>query len=354
MKRGPVIWEAQPLCPDLQERGPCRARPLQTHLFSVLRIQDLRAAGTWKDRTAHLGAPRRVSGRFSLGIRCLRLRAPGHIASAAGHAHVCAFVDIRKAFDTSWVEATLVRLHQVGVTGGMWRTVANFLCGTLSQVRVCGDVSPPWVDTGIAQGRVLSPLLFKLLVNSLAAAIRRASPGVRVAPHSNLRVTCQLYDDLVILAESEGDLQAALDAVTLWSHRWRFSFGVGPQKSAAMVFGPALSRPSCAVSLNGRLLEVVPSYRYAHTVPAVGRPYRPHSRPWPSAFCTKYLVGPLRRPTCLLLALSALHLRSSQCDFRNGVCWRLHSQSCAAGPRAATMGRHLLGWASGNPCASVL
>ena len=68
----------------------------------------------------------------------------------------CAFVDIHKAFDTSWVEATLVRLHQVGVTGGMWRTVANFLCGTLSKVRVCGDVSPPWVDTGIAQGRVLS------------------------------------------------------------------------------------------------------------------------------------------------------------------------------------------------------
>ena len=57
----------------------------------------------------------------------------------------CPFVDIRKAFDTSWVEATLVRLHQVGVTGGMWRTVANFFCGTLSQVRVCGDVSPPWV-----------------------------------------------------------------------------------------------------------------------------------------------------------------------------------------------------------------
>ena len=127
----------------------------------------------------------------------------------------CAFVDIRKAFDTSWVEATLVRLHQVRVTGGMWCTVANFLCGNLSQVRVCGDVSPPWVDTSIAQGRVLSPLLFNLLVNSLAAAIRRASPGARLVPHSDLRFTCHLYvDDLVVLADSEADLQAALDAVT--------------------------------------------------------------------------------------------------------------------------------------------
>ena len=98
-------------------------------------------------------------------VDALRLRQDTHT--------FCAFVDIRKAFDTSWVEATLVRLHQSGVTGGMWRTIANFLCGTLSQVRVRGDVSPPWVDTGIAQGCVLSPLLFNLLVNSLAAAIRR-------------------------------------------------------------------------------------------------------------------------------------------------------------------------------------
>ena len=50
----------------------------------------------------------------------------------------CVFVHIMKAFDTSWVEATLVRLHQAGVTGGMWRTTANFFCGTLSQVRARG------------------------------------------------------------------------------------------------------------------------------------------------------------------------------------------------------------------------
>ena len=50
--------------------------------------------------------------------------------------------------------------RRLWVTGGMWLTVANFLCGTLSHVRVCEDVSPPWFDNCIAQGRVLSPLLF--------------------------------------------------------------------------------------------------------------------------------------------------------------------------------------------------
>ena len=130
-------------------------------------------------------------------------------------------MDIRKAFVTAWVEATLVRLHQAGVTGGMWRTIANFLCGTLSQVRACGEVSSSWVDTGIAQRRVLSPLLLNLLVNSLAAAIRRASPGVRFVPHSDFRFNWQLYaDNLVILAESEYDSQVALTAATLWGQQW--------------------------------------------------------------------------------------------------------------------------------------
>ena len=55
-------------------------------------------------------------------------------------------------------EATLVRLHQSGVIGGMWRTIANFLCGTLSQVRVRGDVSPPWGWTqGLHRGACFHP-----------------------------------------------------------------------------------------------------------------------------------------------------------------------------------------------------
>ena len=37
-------------------------------------------------------------------------------------------------------------------------------------------------------------------------------------------------------------------------------------KSAVIVFGPARSRPSCAVFLSGRLLAVVPSYRYLGVV----------------------------------------------------------------------------------------
>ena len=109
-------------------------------------------------------------------------------------------MDIQRAFDTSWVEGTLVRLHEVGVRGQMWHLMCHFLRGTQSQARVGASLSAPWSDTGIAQGRVLSPLLFNL-VDSLATNVRQFAPSVRLAasPH---RFSHQLYaDDLVVVAE---------------------------------------------------------------------------------------------------------------------------------------------------------
>ena len=88
---------------------------------------------------------------------------------ASTHTFV-AFVDIEKAFETSWVEATLVRLHDIGVRGLLSQLLTNFQRQTVSQVRLGGDLSESWPDSCVAQGRVLSPLLFNLLVDGLCSA----------------------------------------------------------------------------------------------------------------------------------------------------------------------------------------
>ena len=69
---------------------------------------------------------------------------------------------------------------------------------------------------------------------SCAAAIRRASTGVRLVPSSDFRLTDQFYaDDLVVLGAKL--LQLALDAVTPWGRRWRFSFGIRTRPLKAVV-----------------------------------------------------------------------------------------------------------------------
>ena len=171
-----------------------------------------------------------------------------HMRSAT-HTFV-AFVDIFKAFDTSWVEATMVELFSMGVQGRMWALIAHFVHGTFSQVRSGSDLSEPWQDSGIAQGRVLSPLLFNILVDGLARAVHVACPGVSLMASWDSRFAGQLYaDDVVVVGDSAADLQTGLDAVSAWGFRYRFTFGVGPSKSAAMIFGPRRNLPACNVTL---------------------------------------------------------------------------------------------------------
>ena len=118
------------------------------------------------------------------------------------------------------------RLYDVGISARMWHKIANFLCGTLSQIRIGDSASQPFVDSSIAQGLVLSTLLFNVLVNTLAASIRSVVPGVRLVPSDACRHTCHFCaDDVVLLSESQIDLQAGLDACHAWGIRWRFTFG---------------------------------------------------------------------------------------------------------------------------------
>ena len=173
-----------------------------------------------------------------------------------------AFVDIEKAFDTSWVEATLVGLHDIRVQGLVWNLLSNFLRRTVSQVRLGNELSDQWLDSGIAQkGRVVSPLLFNLLVDGLAAEVQLASPGVLLPGSVQCRFTDQLYaDDLVLVAGPPMDLPPRMPFTD--GGVGSASFGVGPTKSAVMVFGPRRHVPDCHLHLGGVSLPVVSSCKY--------------------------------------------------------------------------------------------
>ena len=77
---------------------------------------------------------------------------------------------------------------------------------------------------------VLSLLLFNLLVDTLADAIRSAVPGVGLTvfnpSDSSASTTLAI---LIIFCESLADLQAALSAVYAWSTCCPFTFGIGPK-----------------------------------------------------------------------------------------------------------------------------
>ena len=226
-----------------------------------------------------------------------------------------------------------------------------------SQVRVGSSLSEPWFDSGIAQGRVLYPLLFNLLVNGLAAAVRRSAPGAQFSP-SGVRFPCQLYaDDVVLPADSVLDLQTALDAVSEWGRKWRFTFGISPTKSAVMIFGPRSRVPSCAVTLAGSLLPVVNEYTYLGVVLTPSLTWLPHVR---------HLISRGNRlfAQCVAWCCSGrLSVHFAAFLFRSYVLPSISRglEFCLNSSPAVRLidgalrrwGRHLLGWPSGSPNAAV-
>ena len=178
----------------------------------------------------------------------------------------CAFVDLKNAFGTCWVDAALCRLHRAGIVGNTWQVIADMFSDCQSRVRVHGGTSSSGRDSGLGQGRVMSPLLFNLVINSAAACIKRACAGVSLGSDPAApKVSVLMYaDDIVILANSADELQCALDALSDWARRWRCCFCAGPDKSAVMVVNSQCQQQS--FMLGGMTLPAVNEYKYLGVV----------------------------------------------------------------------------------------
>ena len=138
----------------------------------------------------------------------------------------------------------MVRLCGVGMSGCVWQFPANILCGTLSQVRT-GDFFHALGRLGHRTG----PSAFSF---TLQRAFRHPCGICPLVPSDAFRHACHLHgDEVVLVSESQVDLQAGLNARHAWGFRSRSTFGIGPTKSAVMIFGPAQSRPDCRVHLGG-------------------------------------------------------------------------------------------------------
>ena len=144
--------------------------------------------------------------------------------------------------------------------------VDDFVTDRTAAVCIGSCFSEVWdVETGVGQGAVLSGFLFNLLINGLAAAVKRACRGVACGPGPDApRVQILLYaDDIVILCDNPADLQRALDAAHAWADAWRFHVSVGPTKSAVMLFGCRSRRDDAQqFHVGEQILPWVSTYTY--------------------------------------------------------------------------------------------
>ena len=155
------------------------------------------------------------------------------------------------------------QLWEEGVRGKIWRVIKGMYSVVQSSVLV-GEERTEMFDlqTGVRQGCVMSPILFSFFINGLAKEIKRKTKGVPIGEN---RVRLLLYaDDIVLLAETQKDLQDMLNIVTSYSKKWRFRVNPKKGKSEVMIFGrkPRKTVNPRKWSLAGVEIEETEMYKY--------------------------------------------------------------------------------------------
>ena len=142
---------------------------------------------------------------------------------------VCAFLDIKRAYDVVWRDAMWKIMWESGIRGKMWRVIQKLYEGVESCVEVNGSKSE-WKGStvGVRQGCVISPTLFSVFINGMAEDIRSANRGIKWKEKTfNILM---FADDVVLVAENEGDMNHMLGRAYEYSRRHRFKFNASKCK----------------------------------------------------------------------------------------------------------------------------
>ena len=79
------------------------------------------------------------------------------------------FLDVRKAFDTVWIDGLLHKLFmEFDIRGRMWLAIKDLYTEVRGQVLYSNTLSRKFdISQGPGQGRILAPFMYKVYINSL-------------------------------------------------------------------------------------------------------------------------------------------------------------------------------------------
>jgi hypothetical protein len=166
------------------------------------------------------------------------------------------FLDVAKAFDTVWIEGLLYKLRLLNFPSYVVHTISSYLRGrTFEASFQTATSSRRVIRAGVAQGGLISPVLFSLYVNDM--------------PTPSHHVELALYaDDTAVIATSKKPtllvsyMESYLYDLQRWLSEWRISINVS--KSSAIIFARAGRRyiQPRPVILFGEPIEWVDTIRY--------------------------------------------------------------------------------------------
>ncbi len=169
-------------------------------------------------------------------------------------------MDFRKAFDLLDRDMMLYRFLDYGVDGKFYEAIKGIYNKAFCSVKVNGVFTDYFESTqGTKQGDNLSPNCFSMYINPLLTELKSSGIGVNV---ENIVISVLAYaDDLVLLAETENDLQCLITILQRWCYKWRLS--INTDKTKVMHFrNKNTPVTNFAFMVKNLPLECVSDYKY--------------------------------------------------------------------------------------------
>ena len=170
------------------------------------------------------------------------------------------FVDFRKAYDSVWRDALMMKLMRSGIKGNFFGVIENMYQGCKSCIKgngVLSDVFP--CDTGVRQGDVMSPNLFNLYINDLPDLFENDTDSPMLVDQF---IHCLLYaDDLVLLSLSVDGLQNKLNRLHEYCEKWALTINTKKTQVMCMT-NDSISDTERVIYLGEVGLKWVSSYKY--------------------------------------------------------------------------------------------
>ena len=173
------------------------------------------------------------------------------------------FIDFKKAYDSVWREALLVKLLRNGLGGKFYNTIKHIYSNNQSHVKLPYGITDSFhTQIGIKQGDGLSPLLFNLFIDDVLS-IFDANCNQPIL--GDIPVHSLLYaDDLVLFSETPEGLQHSLALLDRYCQRWHLNINI--RKTKAVTFQNGAAMPKCKFHINDQAIENAKSYVYLGTI----------------------------------------------------------------------------------------
>ena len=165
---------------------------------------------------------------------------------------------MQKAFDFLDRKLLFLRLLRAGVDGKFYWALKNALGDTSSRVRLNHRLSNSFPTTyGTRQGDPISPTNFSIFINDLLTELRTEKS-------QNDSIICNVLayaDDLVLISESELDLQRLIEIVRKWCIKYRIEVNIDKTKVVHYRKENRM-RTNFNFMWEDRQIGIVPGYKY--------------------------------------------------------------------------------------------